>query len=456
MPTSEKGKRQAEGPRLMDSNPSAKIHSVSAFTAACIVVANMVGTGVFTSLGFQVAAFKSPFVILALWVVGGVGALCGALSYGELGAAMPRSGGEYNFLSRIYHPAIGFLSGWVSLTVGFAAPVALAAMALAVYLSRVIPVSHPRLAAAGVVCLVSLVHAFGLKAGARFQVGFTVAKVLLIAGFSLCGLFMADPESLRLLPVAGDLGLLMSGSFAVSLVFVSYAYSGWNAAAYVVGEMENPRRNLPKALLFGTAVVMALYLLLNFVFLRAAPMGELSGQVEVGYIAAAQIFGPAGGRLMGGLIALGLVSTISAMTWAGPRVAQVMGEDIPLFARLAATSPAGAPVGAILFQLAIVLTLLFTSTFEKVLTYLGFTLALCSFLTVAGVFVLRVRKPGLDRPYRTWGYPVPPAIFLAINGWMLVYILKEKPAESLAGLGTLFLGLLLYFPAARKGLAQKS
>ena len=429
---------------------------ISAFTATCIVVANMVGTGVFTSLGFQVADFRSPFVLMALWVVGGVGALCGALSYGELGAAMPRSGGEYHFLSRIYHPAVGFLSGWVSLTVGFAAPVALAGLALAQYMSRVYPLGRPLLVAAGVICAISAVHALGIKAGTRFQVAFTVAKVLLILGFSACGLFMADPQPLSMAPSGADLGLLLSGPFAVSLVFVSYAYSGWNAAAYVAGEMGDPRRDLPKALLAGTALVMALYVVLNYVFLRAAPMGELAGKVDVGYIAAAHVFGPLGGRIMGGLISLGLVSTISAMTWAGPRVAQVMGQDIPLFGRLARTSPSGAPVGAIVLQLAIVLVLLFTSTFERVLTYLGFTLALCSFLTVAGVYVLRRRQPDLPRPYRTWGYPATPALFLAINGWMLLYILKQRPMESLAGLATLLMGLLLYFPAARKGLAYTS
>lgn len=436
----------------MESNP-APIRRISTFTAACIVVANMVGTGVFTSLGFQVAAFHSPFALMALWVVGGVGALCGALAYGELGAALPRSGGEYHFLSEIYHPAVGFLSGWLSLTVGFAAPVALAAMALAAYLGRVMPLGHPKLVAAAVALLISLVHMAGIEAGARFQVAFTTAKVLLIAGFSLCGLFIADPQPLGFLPSAPDLALLFGAPFAVSLVYVSYAYTGWNAAAYVAGEIRDPARSLPRALWMGTAVVMGLYLALNYVFLRAAPMEELSGQLEVGYIAAAHVFGPAGGRLMAGLITLGLVSTISAMTWAGPRVAQMMGQDIPLFGRLAATTTKGAPVGAILLQLAIVLAFLFTSTFERVITYMGFTLALSSLLTVAGVFVLRVRRPELPRPYRTWGYPVTPLVYIAITAWMVTYIFVQRPLVSLAGLGTLLLGLLLYFPAARKGLA---
>ena len=440
----------------MDSTPAERDHRISAFTAACIVVANMVGTGVFTSLGFQVAAFHSTFALMALWVIGGAGSLCGALSYGELGAALPRSGGEYNYLSIIYHPAVGFLSGWVSLTVGFAAPVAAAAMALSAYLSQVAPVPHPTLVAAGVVCVISAVHAFGVKAGARFQVAFTTLKVLLIVGLSLCGFFMARPQDLSLMPVAADWAFLFSAPFAISLVFVSYAYSGWNAAAYVAGEMRDPRRDLPRALFAGTAVVMVLYVAVNYVFLRAAPMEELSGQVEVGSIAAAHIFGPLGGRIMSGLISLGLVSTISAMTWAGPRVAQVMGEDIPLFKRLAGTTASGAPLGAILLQLVLVLGMLLTATFERIITFLGFTLALSTLLTVGGVFVLRFRQPDLHRPYRTWGYPFTPLIFLAINGWMLAFILWNKPLESLAGLGTLLLGLLLYFPAARKGLATTS
>lgn len=439
----------------MAENASQSAYRISAFTASCIVVANMVGTGVFTSLGFQVAAFRAPFALLALWVVGGVGALCGALSYGELGAALPRSGGEYHFLSEIYHPSVGFLSGWLSLTVGFAAPVALAAMALSAYLGHVIPLAHPKPVAAGVVCAITAIHLAGVKAGARFQVAFTSAKVLLIAGFSVCGLLMAHRQPLGLVPSPGDLSLLWSAPFAVSLVFVSYAYSGWNAAAYVVGELRDPARDLPRALLWGTGVVTVLYVALNAAFLLAAPMGELSGQVEVGYIAAAHLFGASGGRIMAGLITLGLVSTISAMTWAGPRVAQVMGEDIPLFSMLAATRPSGAPVGALLLQLGIVLLLLATSTFESVLTYLGFTLALSAGLTVAGVFVLRLRKPDLPRPYRAWGYPVTPALFLLINGWMVTYIFLQRPRESLAGLGTLLLGLLVYFPASRKGLAKR-
>jgi APA family basic amino acid/polyamine antiporter len=434
----------------MGSNRAEPPRGVSALVASFIVIANMVGTGVFTSLGFQVSALPSPLAIMALWVVGGLGALAGALCYGEIGAMMPRSGGEYHYLSRIYHPAVGFLAGWVSLTVGFAAPVALAAMALSAYTSRLVALAHPTLTAAAVVVLISVVHSAGLKAGGRFQSLFTTAKILLILGFSAIGLVAGHPQALQWVPTATSLGLMTSGSFAVSLVFVSYAYSGWNASAYIAGEMARPERDLPRSLLLGTAVVMGLYLLLNVVFLRAAPMSELSGQIDVGNIAARHLLGPTGASLMGGLIALGLVSTISAMTWAGPRVAQVIGEDVPILRPLAVRNGGGAPYLAILFQLILVLAMLATSSFEKILTYLGFTLALCTVLTVFGVFVLRVRSPQAPRPYRTWGYPVTPLVFLAINGWMLVYLLLHQPFQSLAGLGTILAGVPLYFLAGKK------
>lgn len=424
---------------------------ISAFIATAIVVASMIGTGVFTSLGFQVEAFRSAPVLLALWLVGGVVALAGALCYAELGAAMPRSGGEYHFLSKIYHPAAGFLAGWVSLTVGFAAPVALAAMALAAYCSPILRLSRPSFLTAGVVIVVALVHALGIKPGSRFQTVFTAGNVLLIGGFSVCGLLIARPQPLRLMPTSGDFSLMASAAFAVSLVYVTYSYSGWNGSAYVAGEMRNSGRDLPLSLVVGTLVVTGLYIMLNFIFLWASPMDELSGKIEVGYIAARHIFGPVGASIMGGLISLGLVSTISAMTWAGSRVGQVMGEDYRALRLLAAKNASGAPWAALLLQLALVMFMLVTSTFQKVLTCLGFTLAFSTTLTVLGVMVLRARRPDLPRPYRTWGYPVTPLVFLAVNGWMLVYLMIHSTGPSLAGLGTVIAGLLVYFAVSRKG-----
>ena len=420
-------------------------------TATCIVVSNMIGTGVFTSLHFQVGPLPSGFAILVLWLVGGVCALCGALAYGELAAALPRSGGEYHFLSKTFHPAVGFLAGWLSATVGFAAPVAAAAMAFGRYFADVVPGASPLVLSLVVVVSVTLVHLRGAQFGAAFQNGATALKILLILIFIVAGAFVKAVPGVSFAPHPGAMDLVLSPPFAFSLVFVMYAYSGWNAATYIVGEVRNPSRNVPLAITLGTLIVAALYLALNATFLRVAPMSELGaeGRFEVGYTAATHIFGEAGGRIMAGLICLGLVASISAMTWIGPRVSMAMGEDHRLLAPLARKSRAGVPAVAMWLQLAFVAALLLTATFDQIINYVQFSLTLCSMLAVIGVFVLRVRQPDLPRPYRTWGYPVTPLIFLAISAWMLVFTWQQHRNESLAGLGTLLLGLILYFVSPR-------
>jgi APA family basic amino acid/polyamine antiporter len=232
-------------------------------------------------------------------------------------------------------------------------------------------------------------------------------------------------------------------------VYVSYAYSGWNAAVYVTGEIENPQRNLSRILLLGTAVVLLLYVGLNYVFLRSTPLAGLKGQVEVGFVAATSLFGPLGGRLMGGIIAALLVSTVSSMVLAGPRIVQTMGEDIPALRFLAPKSLAGIPVRALVLQTVITLAFILRPSFKEVLVYAGFVLNLFTFLTVLGLFVLRWRRPNLARPYRAWGYPLTPLIFLGLSGWTLLFILRDKPVESRNGLYTLAVGLLVYFVMMR-------
>jgi len=418
---------------------------ISLVTATAIVVSNMVGTGIFTSLGFQVGDLPSGFAIVVLWAVGGLCAFCGAVSYGELAAALPRSGGEYHYLAKVFHPAAGFVSGWLSATVGFSAPIALAAMALGKYFSGVVPGSSP-LAVSMAVCVgVTLIHMTGVNVASRFQNTATWLKVTLILVFIAAGLCVKEGQPVSFLPMAGDWKLITSAPFAVSLVYVMYAYAGWNASTYIVGEVSNPGRTVPLSVAIGTVLVSGLYVALNLVFMHVAPISELAGKLDVGHVAANHIFGADGGRIMSGLICLGLVSSISAMTWVGPRVAMVMGEDVKLMAPLAVKSKSGVPVAALLFQLAVVVVLLLTASFEKVLTYVQFSITLCSFLAVIGVMVLRFTQPDLPRPYRTWGYPVTPLLFLAISAWMMYFIMKDRPTESLYGLGTLLLGLLIYF-----------
>ncbi|MDA0705318.1 MAG: amino acid permease [Proteobacteria bacterium] len=429
-------------------------------TITAVVIANMVGTGVFTSLGFQLLNIRSGFVLLMLWAVGGVVALCGAMTYAELGAAMPRSGGEYNFLTRIYHPAIGFVSGWVSATVGFAGPTALAAMTFAAYASSALPGGVDPLAQKALACslilLLTMVHGSTRRNSGGLQVMFTVLKVAVIVLFCIGALWWADvAEPVRFTPAAGDLGLLSSGAFAVSLIYVSYAYTGWNAATYLSGELENPQRTLPWILGGGTLLVMLLYLALNYVFLRVAPMDTLSGQVEVGYIAADAAFGEAGGRFSGLILSLLLISTVSAMTIAGPRVLQVIGQDVRGLGALARTNRDGVPATAILVQSSLAILFILTSSFESVLVFAGFILALNSFATVLGVFVLRIRQPDLPRPFKTFAYPLTPLLYLALTAWTLVFVLLDKPAESMLGLGVIAAGLAIYAVFARKGYHQR-
>ncbi|MCC3154859.1 amino acid permease [Hymenobacter sp. BT770] len=424
-------------------------YKIAFLTGAAIVIANMVGTGVFTSLGFQVMGIQSGFALLMLWLVGGLIALCGAVCYGELAAAMPRSGGEYHYLSQIYHPALGFLSGWVSATVGFAAPTALAALALGEYAKSLFPTLQPTWLSVAVVLLLTVVHGSSTRIGSRMQVIITALKVVVLVVFIGAGMVVGEGQPLSFLPDDAGWQAMLSPTFAVSLVYVSYAYSGWNAAVYVTGEIENPKRNLSRILLAGTAVVLLLYVGLNYVFLRSTPLAGLSGQVEVGFVAATSLFGPFGGRLMGGVIAALLVSTISSMIFAGPRIVQTMGEDIPALRWLAPRSRAGIPVRALLLQTVITLAFVLKPSFKEVLVYAGFVLNLFTFLTVLGLFVLRWRRPDLERPYRAWGYPITPLVFLGLSGWTLAFILRDKPTESLYGLATLGVGLLVYFLAMR-------
>jgi APA family basic amino acid/polyamine antiporter len=423
-----------------------------------VVIANMVGTGVFTSLGFQLLDIQSGFAILMLWAVGGVAAVCGALTYAELGAALPRSGGEYNFLSRIYHPAIGFVSGWVSATIGFAGPTALAAMTFAAYGTSAWSSDTPdwleKVFAVGLVALLTVVHGGSRRNSGTLQVLFTILKVGVIVVFCVAALLLADADQpVRFLPSAGDGALLTSTAFAVSLIYVSYAYTGWNAATYLSSELENPQKTLPGILLTGTLVVMVLYVSLNFVFLSVAPVGDMAGQVEVGFIAARSAFGELGGRLTGLVMALLLVSTVSAMTIAGPRVLQVIGEDFSALRFLSRQNSDGIPSRAIYFQSTLAIVFILTSSFESILVFAGFTLALNSLATVFGVFVLRFRQPDLPRPYRTFLYPLTPLVYLALTGWTLTFVLLNKPTEGLFGLGIIAAGLAFYFVSERRSRA---
>ncbi len=417
---------------------------VSLFSSTILVIANMIGTGVFTTLGFQLAGVHFPFSAIMLWVIGGIISFCGALSYGELGAMMPRSGGEYAYLTEIYHPAVGFLTGSVSILVGFGAPIALAAMALGRYSGVAFPGVDEQLVAVVAIVGLTLVHLVDVQFGCYFQNVFTVGKILLIAAFIVAGFSMPYPQKIGVPESLAEIGSVFDPAFAVGLVYVSFAFSGWNSSAYIAGEIPRPERNLPVSLFLGTLFVTLCYVLLNLVFLLTVPADELAGKIEVGYLSAKAIFGAGGVRLMTLLICLALISTLSSMIMVGPRVAGAMGEDIRALEFLAVRNKRGVPVRAILVQSSVAILLALTSAFNFVLTYVGFTLALFTCMAVLGVFILRFKEPYRKRPFKTWGYPVVPALFLVVNGWMLCYLVIQRPLPSLFCLITVASLLVLY------------
>jgi APA family basic amino acid/polyamine antiporter len=420
-------------------------HKIGLFTCVCLVVANMIGTGVFTSLGFQLQAVSQPFSVLLLWLLGGVFALCGALGYAELGGALPRSGGEYHFLGRIYHPSLGFMAGIVSLVAGFSAPVALAGLAFGQYLTAIFPAASPQIMAFALVTIVTAVHLVNLQVSSIFQSIFSVLKVVMVLGLAAAGFSLGQNAGLDWLPSRNTLPEVGTPAFAVSLMFALYAYSGWNAATYILGEIRQPGRTIGRALVTGTLLVMVLYLLLNASFLLAAPAEAYRGQLDVGRVAGEALFGPVGGKIVAGLVAAGLISAISAMMWAGPRVGMVMGEDLPAFRWLSRKSKTGIPSRAILLQYILVVLMLSTGSFEAVLHYTQVALVSCSALVVLGVIVLRLREPLLERPFRCWGYPVTPLLFLAISFFAVGWGISNQPLPTIAGLATMILAVLFYF-----------
>jgi APA family basic amino acid/polyamine antiporter len=421
-------------------------------TAISIVVANMIGTGIFTSLGFQVISLKSGFALILLWLLGGISALTGALAYSELGTSMPRSGGEYHFLSRIYHPALGFIAGWISFIIGFAAPTAAAAIALGAYFNATLNLNLTfltlgldKIIAISVIIIVSALHSSDKVAGAWFQNIFTSLKVLTLLILIILGLFSGIDQTLNFSVTRNSLLEITSPAFAISLFFVSYSYSGWNAAAYIAGEIKNPDKNIPRSLLTGTLIVTFLYVFTTYVFLKVIPIRDMTGKIEIGYIFGSQIFGPHTSTIMGLIFSLLLLSTVSSMIITGPRVTHVMGEDYAILKWFAKRSTKEIPVRAIIIQAALSIGYILTSTFEQVITLIGFTLNLFTLLVVIGMMLNRRKKPDSDIVYRVRLYPVVPIIFILINSWIIIYGLIYRPMESLAGIGISLAGLIFYF-----------
>jgi len=400
----------------------------------------MIGTGVFTSVGFQLAAVENTWSILFLWVAGGILALFGAFAYAELGTHFKESGGDYIYLSKVFHPLLGYLSAWAGLTVGFSAPVALAAMAFTKYLAPFGLQGNVWLAIS-IIVLIGLMHSFTIRHSSRLQNASTIIKVLFILCLIFLGFtFQGNQNSAINFSNSWQHEIFKPG-FAVSMVYVAFAYTGWNAAAYVVDEIENPSKNLPRALIGSTLFVSVVYVLFQFVLLKNATATQLVGREEVTFIAFDNLLGTTGGKWVSVFIAIQLVATISSYLWVGPRVTWAMAREYTLWKPLAQKNSHGIPVAAVWVHVVISIALTLTGSFEKILLYAGFVLQLLASLTVATSLFLKGKK---GEKFKSPFKPVLQIVFLIFNGWVLVFTLIDRPVESLIGLGVLVAGGIVY------------
>lgn len=407
-------------------------------TAAGLVVANMIGTGVFTSLGFQIAVVQNTWTILILWALGGGMALIGALVYAELGTHFRKTGGDYIFLSEAIHPSVGYLYAWVSLVVGFSAPIAIAAMAMNNYLSPLL--GETFLPGLFFLIAIPLAHIFSISRSAQFQDLMTLVKILFVLVLIFLGFFFESTGEENSLNFSDSwVNEIMLPGFSVSLIYVFYAYTGWNSAAYIIEEVDQPQKNLPKALIWATFSVMVIYILLQVVLLKHASVDQLSGKVQVADIAFGNLFGKTGALWVSFFIAIQLIATISGYAWVGPRVTYAMAKDFRLWRSIAKVNSNGIPVRAVFLNTLISLALFLSGSFEQVMLYAGFVLQLMGTVTIYSS--LRIQKEnGFKTPFK----PILQIIYLLFSFAVMGYLVYDRPAESLAGMGILILGWLIY------------
>lgn len=428
------------------------------FSLTNIVIANMIGAGIFTTSGLLLRDLQNPLLMLLLWFIGGLIALCGALSYGELGAYFPHAGGEYVFLSRLFHPLLGFLSGWVSFFVGFSAPIAASAIGFSEYLARTIPeLNQPvhlgfilsssiikKLIAIIIILLFTLVHLRGISLGAKVQNILTLGKIGLIIFLIILG-FVSSKGNWNHLFEANN----SSFSFAslkvmgLSLMWIMFAYSGWNASAYVGSEIKKPEKNLPFSLLLGTGAVIILYLGLNLFYLYSLPPHEMKGVISVGGLAAGRLLGPSWEKFVSLLIAFALFSSLSAFIILGPRVYYAMSKDSLFFPFAAKVNPeTKVPSLSIILQAVIAIVIALSGAFEHILTYMGFSLGIFPLLAVLGVFKLRRQHAtSLKLP----GFPLTQIIYLIAGISILILGLLQSPIPSAVAILTVLAGIPAYF-----------
>ena len=428
------------------------------FPLTNIVVANMIGAGIFTMSGLLMKDLGNPLVMLGLWILGGAIALCGALSYGELGAAIPHAGGEYIFLSKLYHPIAGFLSGWVSFFVGFSAPIAASAIGFSEYFTRAFPgllhlgifggdseaVILKKIYAGLIIITFTLIHMRGIEFGSKVQNLLTVLKVGLIVGLVAVA-FLSGKGTLSHLFQGESYRFNFGGwkTAGLSLMWIMFAYSGWNASAYIGSEVKNPSRNLPRSLILGTGIVILLYMGLNLFYIYAVPPADMSGVISIGGLAVGNLFGKSFENILSVMISFALFSSLSAFIILGPRVYYSMARDKCFFKFVSDVHPVHkVPAKSVLLQGLIAIIILVSGSFDQILTYMGFSLGIFPILAVAGVF--KVRRSRMS-PYKMPGFPVVPVIYILAAVMILILGFLRSPGPSSIAILTVVVGVPAYF-----------
>ena len=442
------------------------------YSATALVISNMIGTGIFATTGFMAGDLGAAKWILLIWLLGGIFALCGALSYAELSINFPKSGGEYVYLREAYSPAWGFVSGWISFFAGFSAPIAAAAIAFAEYISTIFPVLKTeaniwrldlgaftievggvQLLATSLIALCAVLNYFGIRRVARIQNFLTGTKLVVLFGFIIFALIVgqgswdnlfqgAERTSSYSLPI----------QLVISTLWVMFSYSGWNAATYVAEEVRTPEKTLPLALAAGTIIVMVIYLALNLIFIYSTPLESMKGVISVGSLSAANLFGTQAGNIFAVLMALAIISTVNAMVTIGPRIYFAMARDRAFFPSAAKLHPRWqTPIVAIVCQAICAIAMTFTP-FPQLVLYIGFSLTIFTTLGVASVLIFRKRAGWQNLKLLSFGYPLIPALYIIAGTTMIVYGLIWQPTASLASLLTIISGVIgwLYFSGTGK------
>ncbi len=427
---------------------------IGLFTATSIVIANIIGAGIFTTIGIISGFLPGSGWVLACWAFGGLIAISGALCYAELATRMPEEGAEYIYLKRLYHPLLGFLTGWTSFFVGFTAPIAASAMGFTEYLYAGLRggdvivdsgsiVAAKKIMAVAIIVLFTSLHYVGLKFGSRVQNVLTVVKIAIVLGLAGAGL-AAGNGHLPALSFGGGESFSWI-AIGTAMMLVSFSYSGWNASAYIAGEIKNPRRTLPGSLLIGTGAVIILYLALNLFIFKALPYESVTGEIAVVERASVSTFGPWMGKVLSVMVGIALLSSMSAYIIIGPRIYFAMARDrlfLPFASRVHPRF--NVPSRSIAIQGAIAASLVLIGSFEQLMVYLGFALGIFPWLAVFGVFVARRRRIGEETAVKVWGYPVVPVFFLTSTLFLMVIAYVNRPFESTAAVLTVLTGIPFY------------